>query len=227
MWLLILGLLAGLLQFVGYFTYIRHQGRDEIEPNPHTWLMFAYGTAVLTVLELDAILSHPEHDLVTTALLILPIVCSFGAIWVFFVIWKKHRDPQKTRNVWWPEDRTDQISLLVDIITTVAYVGIWLLLAWQIITGEIRVFYALVLLFLSNLSTFPGFVPMLREVWKTPETEDWRPWSIWSLAYLILTVATYLEVGTFWHALMFYPLSNALMHALVGVFAARAKKSNV
>ena len=48
--MLYLGLLAGLLQLVGYLLYVRD---EEIEPNPVTWLMFAYGTMLLTVLEWD------------------------------------------------------------------------------------------------------------------------------------------------------------------------------
>ena len=63
--ILYVGLLAGALQLIGYLLYLRD---EEIEPNPVTWLMFAYGTILLTLLEWDRQASGAE--------LALPAVCS-------------------------------------------------------------------------------------------------------------------------------------------------------
>ena len=86
---LTLGILAAVLQISGYFTYGWKVLRRDIEPNAASWLMFAYGTTLLVVVEWDRGASF--------ALLFLPIVCallSIGIAWFCL---------QKTRRAWWPE----------------------------------------------------------------------------------------------------------------------------
>lgn len=224
---LLWGVIAGLLQLAGYALYIRYQGKEEIEPNPYTWLMFAYGTVLLAFLELDNILVESHGDWMTFSLLLLPFICSLGAIVVFFLIWKRNKVLGRPQNIWWPKDMWDQGSLIMDIAITITYMAIWGLSLWALMTTGGREVWAWWLLFFSNVSTFPGFVPMIREVWSEPETEDYRPWLVWALAYAALGYATFVEVGIFWHALMFYPASNAVMHALIGVLAARRRKNVV
>ena len=41
---MLLGVLAGILHFIGYVYYIKN---EDIKPQPTTWFMFAYGTAIL------------------------------------------------------------------------------------------------------------------------------------------------------------------------------------
>ena len=85
---LYLGLLAGVLQLVGYLIYVRD---EEIEPNPVTWLMFAYGTMLLTMLEWDRQASAAE--------LALPLVCSSMALYV-------------AGRCWWRAYRQGSLALL-------------------------------------------------------------------------------------------------------------------
>ena len=221
------GIIAGVLQLLGYTLYIRYQGKEEIEPNPYTWLMFAYGTVLLAFLELDNIIVNAHGDFVTFALLLLPFICSLGAVVVFYLVWSRNRKLGYPQNIWWPKNTWDKGSLVIDILITICYVGIWGLSLWALMTTGGREAWAWWLLFFSNVSTFPGFVPMLLEVWDEPETEDYRPWLIWGLAYSALGIATYAEVQTLWHALMFYPLPNAIMHSLVGILAVRRPKKNI
>ena len=214
--LLIGGIVAGVLQLLGYIFYIKN---DDIEPEPVTWFMFAYGTLILAVLEWDAN--------ATAAELILPTVCGTLAIYVSYRCWKKARQLDPTKwwpEDWWPEDTSDKLSFLGDIAITLAYIGAWLLAGAAFLTADSREMAVLAFLFLSNLSTFPSFYPLLHSTWKNPDKEYWVPWIIWSLAYTILAFVTWHTHNAFWHALMFYPASNAVMHGLVGIISLRKQK---
>jgi hypothetical protein len=211
--LLIGGIIAGLLQLLGYVLYIRN---EDIDPEPVTWFMFAYGTLILAVLEWDADATFAE--------LILPAVCGTLAVYVSYRCWKRARkfDPTKWwPEDWWPEDFSDRLSFVGDIAITAAYIGAWLLAGAAFLTTENREVAVLAFLFLSNLSTFPSFYPLLNSTWKNPEKEYWVPWIIWALAYTVLAAVTWSTHNAFMHALMFYPASNAFMHALVGILSMR------
>ncbi len=215
--LLLLGILAGVLQLVGYLLYL---GDENIDPNPVTWFMFAYGTLVLMILEWDI-------D-ATLAELILPTVCGLLAVVVSARCWVRARrlDPSRLwPHDWWPEDRFDKLSFISDILITIAYIFAWGLATYAILTLAEREFAVAIFLFLSNLSTFPAFYPILHSTYKNPEREHWLPWMVWALAYAVLGVVTYVTHGELWHALMFYPVSNAILHALVGVVALRPRAS--
>ena len=218
-YLLDLGTIAGIILFIGYILYIWFDIKyDNIEPNPTTWFMFAYGTAILTVLEWDGEASWE--------LLVLPTLCSIGGIVVALRLWLKARKSDPTRwwpEDWWPEDRWEQGSFVGDILITVAYVAIWVFAVYSpLLTETGREYWVLVFLFLSNVSTFPQFYPILSTTYKNPETEHWLPWAVWTVSYVLLTVATWQVVDAwFWHALLFYPISNAFLHAMVAVLALR------
>ena len=206
-----LGILAGLLQVLGYVFYIRD---EEIDPNPVTWFMFAYGTGILALLEWDSEATLPE--------LILPVTCAILSIYISYRCWKtaRKRDPSKWwPEDWWPEDKVEQWSFISDILITIGYIGAWGLAAYALLTPEHREYAVLAFLFLSNLSTFPSFYPLLRQAYHRPETENWLPWAVWTSAYACLAVVTYNTQGELWHALMFYPLSNVFLHGLVALIA--------
>ncbi len=205
--LLLLGIIAGILQVIGYIIYILH---EDIDPNPVTWFMFAYGTAILTILEWDAHATVPE--------LILPVVCAVLAIVVSFRCWLKARkiNPHKWwPEDWWPDNTWERWSFISDIFITIAYVSVWALVAWAIIPTEYLYEAVLLFLFLSNLSTFPSFYPILRSTYLNPHKEHWSPWAVWAIAYGILGIVTFITHGSLFHPLMFYPVSNFLMHGLV------------
>lgn len=48
-----LGIVAAALQAAGYLVYGSRVLRRDILPNPTSWLMFAYGTTLLFILEWD------------------------------------------------------------------------------------------------------------------------------------------------------------------------------
>ena len=207
--LIALGLIAGLLQFWGYWIYLTI---ESIDPNPVTWFMFAYGTAILTILEWDSDATFAE--------LILPTVCAALSIWVSVRcwLWARRRDPSRWwPHDWWPEDRLEQYSFLTDIAITVGYLAAWGLATFALVPPEYREWAVLAFLLLSNASTLPSFYPLLRETYLDPSKEHWLPWVIWTLAYLVLGYVTFVTQGTLWHVLMLYPASNALMHGLVAV----------
>ena len=211
--LLIGGIVAGLLQLLGYILYIKN---EDIDPEPVTWFMFAYGTLILAVLEWDANATFAE--------LILPVVCGILAIYVSYRCWKRAReiDPSKWwPEDWWPEDFWDKCSFLGDIAITVAYIFAWVLAGAAFLSSDTREVAVLAFLFLSNLSTFPSFYPLLHSTWKNPEKEHWAPWTIWAGAYAVLAVVTWSTHNAFFHALMFYPVSNAVMHGLVAILSLR------
>jgi hypothetical protein len=211
--ILTLGIIAGILQLVGYYLYMTD---EHIDPNPVTWFMFAYGTLVLAILEWDIEATFAE--------LILPTVCGLLAIVVSFKCWKTARIQNPNRwwpEDWWPEDFWDRFSFAGDILITVGYIGAWALATFALLSTEGREWAVITFLFLSNLSTFPAFYPILHSTYDNPEREHWLPWAIWAIAYAILGLVTYLAHGEFWHALMFYPLSNAFLHGLVALVAVR------
>jgi hypothetical protein len=216
--LLALGVLAGVLQLIGYFLYLTD---EHIDPNPVTWFMFAYGTLVLAVLEWDIDATFAE--------LILPTVCGILSIVVSVKCWKQARIRNPNRwwpEDWWPEDYWDRFSFVGDIIITMGYMAAWALATFAILSADGREWAVVAFLFLSNLSTFPAFYPIFNSTYKNPERENWLPWAIWAVAYAILALVTYLTHDKFWHALMFYPLSNAFLHAIVAILAVRPTVHN-
>lgn len=216
--LLTLGIIAGVLQLIGYYLYLTD---DHIDPNPVTWFMFAYGTLVLAVLEWDIDATFAE--------LILPTVCGLLAIVVSAKCWKQARAQNPHRwwpEDWWPEDYWDRFSFVGDIVITLGYMAAWALATFAILSAEGREWAVVAFLFLSNLSTFPAFYPIFHSTYKNPEREHWVPWAVWAIAYAILALVTYLTHDKFWHALMFYPLSNAFLHAIVAILAVRPTVHN-
>lgn len=214
--LLLLGICAGILQVIGYIIYILH---DDIDPNPVTWFMFAYGTAILTILEWDMDATIPE--------LILPATCSVFAIYVSLRCWvhARRRDPSKWwPEDWWPSDRIQQASFISDILITIGYVSIWAFVAFGTLTPETKLLAVFWFLLLSNLSTFPAFYPIIHETYKYPEKENYLPWFVWSAAYGLLGLVTYLSHYELLSLLMLYPVSNAILHAVVGIVALRKKR---
>jgi hypothetical protein len=214
--ILYLGLLAGLLQLIGYVFYLRD---DDIEPNPATWLMFAYGTMLLTMLEWDRQATIVE--------LFLPLVCSGMAVVVAARCWLKARRREPSRlwpREWWPEDRRDRLAFQSDLMLTALYVCAAGLGYSHWISEEARNVAVLIFLIATNLTTFSGFFPLIRCVYVDPGKEREAPWAIWTAAYAMLGVTTYLTHGHFWSELMLYPIVNALLHGTVAVLVRRSRR---
>lgn len=198
----LLGVLAGSLQAVGYLVYGFKVLRRDVLPNPASWIMFAYGTTLLLVLEWDRGAS--------LALLALPFVCAVSSI---VVAWYCLR---KVRRAWWPGHILERISFVLDVLLTVAYISAWTLLSQGIIGEEVRGATVIFILMCWNVGIFTSFFPLLRQVYHHPATEHFEPWVIWTCAYGILTILTFVERGAL-DALILYPALNAAVHGFIAV----------
>lgn len=241
-----IGLAAGVTQVLGYLLYyllvVRKEGK---EAEPLTWFMFAYGTALLTIMELDSMWKEAADNatwLGVLAVLLLPLICSLGGIMVAVAIW---RDNYRMTGDWWPArwtlewHSTDGKAFAADLALTALYTALWLCTIVGITSGTGHLWWVIAFLVASNATTFPNFVPILREAARHPEKEDARPWAIWTIAYALLIIPTwdYGSTGviwpqnwwmtdwdvSFWHliALMSYPCINTLMHGMMAIFAGR------
>src|SRR3989344_5308338 len=112
-----LGILAAGLQVVAYILYIRD---DEIDPNPTTWFMFAYGTGLLAIMEWDSDATPAE--------LFLPTVCALFSIYVSLRCWIRARKADPSRlwpRGWWPDDFWEKVSFTLDIFITVEHLDLY------------------------------------------------------------------------------------------------------
>ncbi len=214
--ILYVGLLAGALQLIGYLLYLRD---EEIEPNPVTWLMFAYGTILLTFLEWDRQASAAE--------LALPAVCSCMAIYVAGQCWWRARRNDPSRywpREWWPDDWRDRASFQADLALTALYLGA-AALAWSRWIGEdTREVAVVVFLIGANLTTLTAFFPLIRSVIEDPSHERTAPWAVWATAYALLGLTTWAMEGELLSELMVYPVLNATLHGAVAVLSRPSRR---
>ena len=189
---------SGILQAFGYLVYFRTAWRDEIDPNPATWLMFAYDTTLLVLLH-AALGAKP-------AILFLPTVCATCSIVVALIGWRRV-------GFCWPRGG-DRAAMLGCLVLTAAYVGITGLAAQDLISGAFRRSADIVLLF-SNGSTCVSLVPLLHVLWRDHAVERPAAWLIWAGAYGFLLASTLLVQGTREAALLVYPVCNIVLHGLV------------
>lgn len=207
--LLTLGIIAGFLQALGYLLYITKSLKDEVEPNPTTWLMFAYGTTLLTVLECN---SSARWEI-----LLLPITCAVMGVVVAIIC--AYRGTLK-----YPEAPADRISFGLDIFLTFLYVLAWYLRKSGMLSEHETQIAIMVFLVASNIGAFTAFTPILRETYHDPAHEHFAPWVVWTLAYVSLGFGTYLEHGV-WSDLMLYPVINAPLHAAVAWLSRPCRKA--
>lgn len=201
-----MAILAGLLQACGYFFYLTFCLKDETKPNPTSWLMFAYGTATLTLLEWD-------HEAKWTMLL-LPVVCALLSLLVAWFCFKKG-------TLAWPKKWIDRSAFLTDVTLTIGYISIWFLQKYGPVSTEDKATLVLIFLVITNLSTMVSFVPLITGTLDDPRTEHPLPWFVWASAYATLGLVTFREEGTFWSVFMIYPVMNTFLHGSIGILALR------
>ena len=211
-----IGLAAGLLHFAGYVAYTRD---SDIEPNPITWLMFAYGTLLLTVLEWDSDASLGE--------LLLPVTCSAMALYVAGRCWVHARRREPARlwpRDWWPPDWRDRAAFQFDLVLTGLYLTAAALLYADWVGAHLREPALLAFLVGANLTTFSAFFPLIRNVAENPDHERTTPWVIWTCAYAVLGAATFASQGEFWTVMMLYPAQNAVLHGAVAFLSRSSRR---
>ncbi len=215
------GLLAGVFQILGYMVYIKlsQDGDEGVDPNPATWLMFSYGTTVLAFLEWRFIADEvAEKGGVfgpsEFAILFLPIACALLSIRVATICWKRG----KLRI---PREAGEVIPFAIDICLTVAYVGVWFATTNDALSEHRLEELTLLFLVLSNMSTCVSFAPIVQNTWKSPQDERALPWFIWTSAYAMHGIATYLDEKTLWTPLIMYPASCVVLHGLMALLALR------
>lgn len=214
----LLGAAAASLHVIGYFTYLRD---PEIEPNPLTWMMFSYGTVLLTLLEWDSDASGAE--------LLLPLVCSAMAIYVAIVCWRRarRRNPRSLfPREWFSHDWRDRAAFQADVALTICYIGASLLMGTDWIDRDLKEVAVFTFLVAANLTTFSAFFPLIRGVLENPEVERTTPWAIWAGAYGLLALTTFASNGTVFSHLMLYPVLNATLHGSVAFLSRPSRRAS-
>ncbi len=198
-----LGLLAALLQVGGYSIYLTHFLRRTIQPNAASWLMFAYGTALLAFLESESGAS--------SSLLLLPLVCAAMSIVVAGLCMPRGA----TAKI----DKLELYSFSADLGLTALYVA-------MVLGMGLSTRFSGLFLVLTNLTAITCFIPIVRSTWKTPDRELPGPWAVWSLAYTALGLATWTSGAASSWELYVYPAVNAVLHGAVALFALRSKAAS-
>lgn len=197
---------GGALHAGAYVLYVRFAYRDVVRPNPTTWLMWAYGTALLVVLEWD--------QGAAPIVLLLPAVCAVCSIVVALFCWRRGC-------LTWPEKPSDRAAFSIDLALTVAYVLLILFEARGLLSGMGEARLKTILLVLVSGSTFVSYWPILRSTRRNPQNEHWLAWAVWTAAYGLLLIVTIASHGGSLAAVQFwlYPLSCLLLTGAVGFYA--------
>jgi SET domain len=197
------GLLAGLFQFIAYGVYIRFFLKDSIRPNPLSWVMFAYGTALMLFLEWKGGAGW--------SLLALPAVCAIMSV---FVAIMSLRQPVRE-----PVGTWEKGAFVADIGLTMAY----LLASMSALIGPL---FAATFIAAGNLTTLTAFFPIMISTWRSPHNERIEPWLLWTSAYGLLIVSTLMSVGMTMPALLIYPILCTALHGSLALMILRTQKSD-
>jgi hypothetical protein len=195
-----LAIAAALLQALGYLLYARLFLRKAIRPNAASSFMFAYGTALLVLLEFSDGASWP--------MLALPATCATLSIGIALLCLRKRATD--------PVDKVEATAFSADV---------WLTALWAAIAfgyGDISPFSAGFLI-AGNVTTLTAFFPVLRSTWRTPERERPEPWLVWTAAYSLLTVVTLLADQGRHPALLAYPLLSVFLHGSIAMLSLQGR----
>jgi len=120
----------------------------------------------------------------------LPLLCMFAAFATFL--------RYAFKGYFSKPDKIDLFVLVLDVII-IAYWFVYQEATWANLFIQIDVIIS--------------FIPMLRSVWKKPHSEDPKPWLVWSVAYLLLTLTVIMRWESWWELL--YPLNYFVLHFAV------------
>jgi amino acid transporter len=169
--------------------------------------MFAYGTALLVLLE-------AMHG-ASWEILLLPVIC--GALAVLEGVLYGNRWRAE------PIDRLAVIAFAVDAALSVVYVMAWIGSRVGGVSVETDRTLTAVFLLCVNATTFTSFFPLLRSTHRDPSRERMWPWIVWAFAYALLLLVTLLDDRGARPSLLVYPALNLALHAGMAVLATRGK----
>ena len=207
----VIAVLSGCAQAAAYAYYVRLAILGATWPNPLSWLMFAYGTVLVVLIETQSGASWRE--------LVLPVVCAACSIVIAVIAWRKSGAGDALTTIDW-------VVFLADIALTVSYIVAWTLARNGMLDDSQYMNANVALLIGVNATTFTSFVPLFKSTLRNPKTEHPGPWIVWSLAYFLLLVTTALNANGAWSGLLIYPAINFILHSDVAalVFPEREKR---
>jgi hypothetical protein len=199
---------AAVLQAAAYLMYVRRALLRRIDPEPTSWLMWAYGTVLVVIIETDQGI-HP-------LLRLLPIVCAGCSVLVAALCWTRHSGV-------WPTEPVDRLALAFDLMLTIVYVGVSATAFAGLLDAASAHAARWALLVCVSVGTVVSYVPVLRHTRRNPDAEDPAPWAVWTAAYATLLLATIAAEGLSAGALQFlvYPAICMVLSALVCRFSLR------
>ena len=201
-------LVASVLQLLGYIVYML---KTDITPEPLSWFMWGSTTWIIAIIEADTMIQvHQEWQFVPfgqRSLLVLPILCGCMSAIIAFRCWKRGK-------ISWPREFQNKLALTLSFSIVCIYILGWLFLRMEVIEHGTREYFAIILLVLLSLVTITEFSPIVRNTVKNPGDEKSIPWIIWTVAYLLLLIATGWETG--FSYLLVYPMINILLHSSMG-----------
>ncbi len=190
-----LGLIAGIVQLIGYVWYVQYVIQDKkrpgtgISPNSGSWLIWAYGNGIVcwNYIIAGGLISLKEA---------LPVLCSAGTLVcaILFLALRKFEKPS----------RFEIGILILDMLIT----WYWYQSGEHIVTQ-----------ILLQLSVGISYVPIIRETKKDPGSERPGPWIVWTIAYVLLFAAEF--QGSFWKHV--YPLNYAFWCFVMALVSSRSK----
>ncbi len=199
---------------LGYLTYVLFTLTGRIVPNTWSWLMFAYGTSLLTLLEWR--MGAPLE------LLFLPAICAILSIAVFGIRMITASYAEEGN---WADFIVGALALVVDIIITVYY--LWI--GDQLVSGDLsqaqRDEYLFWFLIATNATALTAFSPLIWDMFTGKGQEASLPWILWTLAFGSLTYTTIAE-GYLISTLIIYPALNTVLHAVVAYQSVRRQQIN-
>lgn len=126
----------------------------------------------------------------------LPTVCAVAALLTFIHM--------MVRGTFKRPDRTEALIFVLDMAVLLYY-----------FTSD----NALIANIFMVIDILISFVPIIRSTWDDPIAEDPKPWLIWSGAYTLLVLVSFLRGESLWDALM--PTAYLFLHIIIWRLAKR------
>jgi hypothetical protein len=201
----VIAVLAGCTQAAAYAYYVALALRGTTWPHPMSWLMFAYGTSLVVLIEAQAGAGWRE--------LMLPVICAACSTGVALLAWRMNGSTAAlTKYDWW--------TFRADMVLTIGYVAVWILTQSGKLSPDTLAAANVVFLLAVNATTLTSFLPLFLATFRDPSNEHPGPWVLWSAAYLMLLVATAMSAaGPAGALLLIYPAINFVLHTNVAALA--------